>query len=57
MKEYILENKIIITTPERYEKTFKLLGYKPYEKEENIKEETEKIQKNKWNRKEGTYGF
>ncbi len=34
MKEYILGNKIISTTPERYETTFKDMGYVPYKKKE-----------------------
>lgn len=46
MKEYILGNKKIMTTPERYESTFKNLGYKPYEEKKNIKKEAEKEPKN-----------
>ena len=38
MEKYILGENIIITTRERYEKTFKNLGYKPY-KETSIKSE------------------
>ena len=30
MEKYILGENIIITTPQRYEKTFKTLGYIPY---------------------------
>lgn len=32
MEKYILGKNIIITTKERYEKTFKDLGYIPYHK-------------------------
>lgn len=41
MKEYILGNKKIITTPNRYERTFKELGYIPYEEKKSIKKEVE----------------
>ena len=40
MEKYILGENIIITTPQRYEKTFKALGYMPYKEPK-----TEKITK------------
>ncbi len=45
MEKYILGENIIITTPQRYEKTFKALGYKPYKetKNEQITEQEEKV--------------
>lgn len=42
MKKYILGNKIISTTPERYETTFKDMGYVPYKEKVENKESTKK---------------
>lgn len=49
MRDYILGDKIISVTPEKYESVFKGLGYLPYVKEEKAKvvETTEKKTKNK----------
>ena len=45
MEKYKLDNNIIITTRERYEKKFKALGYEPYKetKTEKITEQEEKV--------------
>ena len=49
MEKYILGENIIITTPQRYEKEFKALGYKPYKeaKVEKITEQEEKFVRRK----------
>lgn len=47
MKEYILGDKKIITTPERYERTFKSLGYILYEEKKEVKMEVEPKPKKK----------
>ena len=48
MEKYILGNNIIKTTKERYESTFKALGYEPYVERKQIKKESEfKPKKNK----------
>jgi hypothetical protein len=45
MNKYILGEKIIETTEERYQTTFKALGYVPYaEKEKKV--ETKVVEKN-----------
>lgn len=38
MEKYILDENIIITTKERYEKKFKALGYVPYVEEAKVEE-------------------
>ena len=45
MEKYILDENIIITTKERYEKKFKGLGYMPYKepKTEKITGQEEKV--------------
>lgn len=47
MEKYKLDNNIIITTRERYEKKFKALGYEPYKEEvakvEEVVEQEEKV--------------
>jgi len=48
MKDYILGEKIISTTPEKYESTFKAMGYMPLKKQpkkEEKKVEEVKIEK------------
>ncbi len=47
MKEYILGSKKILTTPDRYEKTFKELGYIPNEEKKEVKKEIGSKLKNK----------
>ena len=53
MEKYILDENIIITTKERYEKKFKSLGYIPYKpqvilnKTEKNEEEIKPIKKRK----------
>ena len=52
MEKYILGENIIITTPQRYEKTFKTLGNMPYKepqlnKVEKDDEEIKPIKKRK----------
>ena len=42
MNKYILGNKIIEATEERYNNTFKSIGYVPYVEKVERKEETEK---------------
>lgn len=41
MEKYELNGNIIMTTKERYENSFKRLGYKPYKEEKAIERETE----------------
>ena len=43
MEKYILGENIIFTTTERYEKEFKALGYKPYNKGNHIEENNEEV--------------
>lgn len=39
MRDYILGDKVISTTPEKYESIFKAMGYEPLKKEQPKKEE------------------
>ena len=38
MEKYVLGENIIKTTPERYEREFKALGYEPYVEEAKVEE-------------------
>ena len=42
MRDYILGDKVISTTPEKYESIFKAMGYEPLKKEQPKKEEPKK---------------
>jgi hypothetical protein len=53
MEKYILGNNIIKTTKERYESTFKALGYEPYIEKKEIKLKTKETEfKSKKNKEE-----
>lgn len=48
MNKYELDGNIIKTTEERYERTFKNLGYVPYkEKKAEVKAEEKEVKKSK----------
>lgn len=49
MNKYELNGNIIKTTEERYEKTFKNLGYVPY-KEKKVEEKAEEVKSKKSNK-------
>ena len=51
MNKYILGNKIIEATEERYNNTFKSIGYVPYVEKVERKEETETTREVKRKRK------
>ena len=47
MEKYILGENIITTTRERYERTFKRLGYKPYKAPVKKEKAEEKVEEEK----------